>query len=435
MRQFLLTMLMLGLIAGLVFANGAQESGDGEAPQELRVMWWGAQRRHEITIDVVELYGETNDVEMTYEFAGFSDYWTKLSTMAAGGNLPDIMQLGYPHLSDWQSRGMLQQLDSYADQGVLDFTNVPASSLSGGRIDGDLYAVSLGVNTWAFVADTDMFERAGVSLPGDDWTWEDFEQTVLDLHESLGFWGMGAGLPNPSAIELRALYLSSGIDAVDVENGRLAYSDDTILVEYLNRLLRLQEAGAITPISVQASDYAYGENPEMAPIVEGEAAMSFLASNQLVAQWNAAGGAEERNFTLLPIPRTGANSANWLRPSMMFAVTTDSEIPEVAADFISFFINDIEANRILQAERGVPVATNIRDDLSAIVDEPARVVFDFVGRIAEDSIPIPPPTPQGWNDLISNVWQPVVRDEVLFGETSPEAAARIFREEAEEILD
>ena len=73
MRQFLLTMLMLGLIAGLVFANGAQESGDGEAPRELRVMWWGAQRRHEITIDVVELYGETNDVEMTYEFAGFSE--------------------------------------------------------------------------------------------------------------------------------------------------------------------------------------------------------------------------------------------------------------------------------------------------------------------------------------------------------------------------
>lgn len=434
MKKALALVLFLTTACALVFAAGTDEQATDGDPEELRLMWWGSQRRHEITIDVLELYGERNNVDVTYEFAGFSDYWTKLSTMAAGRNLPDVMQLGYPHLGDWQGRGMLIPLDEYAESGVLDLSNIPSGTLDGGRIDGELYAVSLGVNTWAFVLDVDMFEEAGLALPSDDWSWDDFEQTAMELNGALDdVWGMGAGLPTDQI--WRALYLSSGMQPFDYTNGGLGYTDDQILVDHLEMILELQEAGAIPHISVQASDYAYGENPEIQPIIEGDAAMSFIASNQLVAQWTAAGGPSERNFTLATVPRSGEQSANWLRPSMLFAVTRDSESPETAADFVSFFVNDIEANRILMAERGVPVATDVRDELASVVDRPAQVVFEFIGRIADNAVPIPPPAPQGWNDLLQNVWQPVVRDGVLFGEVSPQEAAETFREEAADILD
>lgn len=436
MKSYVVLLAMTVLVAASAFAAGTQDEGQEEGPEELSVMWWGSQQRHDGTIEVIEQYSERNNVDVTYEFAGFSDYWTKLSTMAAGGNLPDVIQLGYPHLRDWQGRDMLVPLDEYAESGVIDVSDVPDTTLSGGRIDGDLYAVSLGVNTWTFMADTEMFEDAGITLPDDDWTWEDFETTVMDLHDELGVWGMGAGLPTGTAQVWRSLYLSSGMDTFDYENGGLAYQDDGILIDYLNRILRLQQADAIPHISVQASDYSYGGNPETNPFVEGEAALTYFASNQLVALWDAAGGEEERDIALLPIPRTGDQPANWLRPSMLFAVTRDSSSPELAADFISYFINDQQANRVLEAERGVPVSNSVRADLRSVVDTPARVIFDFVERIADSStsIPIPPPEPEGMSELLQNVWLPVVRDNVLFEEDTPEEAAQTFREEANDIL-
>lgn len=433
MRRLLTAVLILTFLVPTAFAAGSQEAASQEdAPQELRIMWWGSQTRHERTIEVIDMYAEQNNVEVTHEFAGWNDYWTKLTTMAAGRNLPDVIQLGYPHLGEWQGRGLLTPLDQFVEDGVLDLSDIPDASLDGGRVDGELYGMSLGINSWGYIIDLEMFEEAGIPVPEDDWTWEEFENTVLRLHEELGVWGFGPEIINDNI--WRAVYLSRGMTPFAPDGSGLGYTDDEPLVEYLEMALRLQEAGAIPHISVAASDYDYGTNPENDPMIEGDAAMTFFASNQLNALWTAAGGAEERNLQVLPIPRSGDLPANWLRPSQLFAVTRDSNNPALAADFINFFVNDIEANEVLNAERGVPAPSDVRESLSEFVGKPGQVTFDFLGRVAENSIPIPPPPPQGWSDVRSNVFFPVVRDGVLFGEYTPEEAARLFREEADSTL-
>jgi len=72
------------LIAGVAFAAGSGEK-PGAAPAkkvDLKIAWWGSQARHEGTIKVIELYMQKNpNVTITYEFAGWGDYWTKVTTM------------------------------------------------------------------------------------------------------------------------------------------------------------------------------------------------------------------------------------------------------------------------------------------------------------------------------------------------------------------
>ena len=91
-------------------------------------------------------------------------------------------------------RGLLMPLDEFVEDGTLNFANVSDGELAGGRIDGQLYAINLGTNSQNIVLDVDAFAKAGIELPKQDWTWEDFEKIVLELHDKLGIWGMGPGL-------------------------------------------------------------------------------------------------------------------------------------------------------------------------------------------------------------------------------------------------
>ncbi|MFN2199595.1 MAG: ABC transporter substrate-binding protein, partial [Caldilineaceae bacterium] len=336
---------------------GAEAAAD--EPIELRIAWWGSQDRHDRTIKVIEMFEELHpNISIVYEFSGWDDHWTKMATQAAGGNLPDIMQQDYARLEEWVDRDLLTPLDAFVDDGTIDFTNVTESEVAGGRIDGELYGLNLGNNSMAILLDLDAFEKAGVDLPEPDWTWADFEETATQLHDALDIWGMGDGLSNEQM--WKNLYLSNGEWSYNDDGTGLGYEDDTIFQNYLEMIMRLQEAGVIPTREWEIGQA--GVSVEAKPIVTGESAMDMFWSNQIVAVQTAAG--EERNFRMHPMPRLeGGVSANYIKPSMFWSITSQANHPKEAAMFLDYFTNDIDANMVLFAERGVPISSAVRDAL------------------------------------------------------------------------
>ena len=424
MKKFvgcLLVVIMLVSIPMLALA---------EDQVELRLAWWGSQNRHDRTIKVIELFMQEHpNIKITYEFSGWNDHWTKLATQAAGGNLPDIIQQDYARITEWQSRDLLYPLDEFVESGVLDFSNVADASLAGGRIDGTLYAVNLGNNSQAWVLDVDAFKKAGIDLPPQDWTWEDFERICLELHEKLGIWGMGEGLADQQI--WKSLYLGHGQWGYSDDGKSLGYTDDEILVNHMKMVLRLQDAGAVM---TREEEVAKGDQGvESQEIVPGKAAMVYFWSNQITAVQVAAG--EDRNFKMTHLPRPkGGQPSNYIKPSMFFSVSAQSEHPKEAAIFINWFTNSIEANKILFAERGVPISSAVQDALKPMLGKAQLEMFDFVARAASDSSPIRPADPPGHADIVNNVYNPEFLDGVLLGLISPEEGVQILREMATEIL-
>jgi multiple sugar transport system substrate-binding protein len=397
---------------------------------QLRIAWWGSQDRHDRTIRVIELYEEQNpDVDIVFEFSGWDDHWTKMTTQAAGNNLPDIMQHDYARLEEWVSRGLIMPLDQFVEDGTLDFSDIPESAIEGGRINGQLYGLNLGNNAMTMVADVDLFEQAGVPLPDSDWTWAEFEQIVMQLHEELDIYGIGGGLSNEQL--WKALYLSLGGWVYNEDGSALGYEDDEPFIEYIEMVKRLQDAGAIPSRAQELADQ--GQSVEQQDIVTGEAAMGYMWSNQVVAVWNAAG--EDRNFVLLPLPRPeGGAPSIYLKPSMFWSITSQARQPEEAARFLDFFTNNIEANEILLAERGVPISPEVRDSLSPLLGSAQQASFDYVAEVTEDASPIPPADVAGHADVISNVYWPLALDPFLYGQISAEQAVQALREEANDVL-
>ena len=74
------------------------DSDETTAPNEeinLRMAWWGSQTRHDITVEVIEMYQDLNpNVKIEYEFYSFDDYFTKLKTMVEWDHFLDFFQLG-----------------------------------------------------------------------------------------------------------------------------------------------------------------------------------------------------------------------------------------------------------------------------------------------------------------------------------------------------
>jgi multiple sugar transport system substrate-binding protein len=398
--------------------------------KELHMTWWGSQTRHDRTIAVIELYEQQNpDIDIVYEFSGWGDYWTLLTTKASGGNLPDIMQQDYAYLHEWQSRDLLMPLDDYFASGVINVSNVSPTVLDSGKVGDEVYGLALGTNSQAVMIDTDLLEQAGLELPSPDWTWVEFEDTCLAIHEALDIWCFGGTLSDEAL--WKSLFLGHGLWVFNEAGTAIGYEDDQPLIEYLDMILRLMDAGALPTVEEWAEYRDLG--PEGNPIVSGKAAMAYHWSNQVVAVNNAAG--EGRNFKLWHLPRPeGGQPENYVKPSQFFSITTQAKYPDEAAAFIDFFTNSMEANAILAAERGVPVSSVVRDELAAALSPIEQEAFDFLARVEADSSPVPPADPAGWADIRDNVYGPQFADLVLYGEISPAEGAAYLREEANIIL-
>jgi pectin-derived oligosaccharide transport system substrate-binding protein len=420
-------------------AGGAQATAPTSAPAaasgekiELRFAWWGSQDRHDRTIKVIQMFQQQHpNISITYEFAGFQDYFTKMSTYATGGNLPDLMQQDYATINQWTQNGLIVPLDDYVNDRTINLTDVPKTSIDGGRINGKLIALNLGNNSQSMMLDVDAFQKAGVPLPQDNWTWDDFEKAAMDIHSKLGIAAGGANLDD--AQMWKSLHIGLGQWVYTQDNKSLGYADDGPFVNYLKRLSRMQDAGAITPQQEEIANYRSG-NVEALPIVKGNAAMQYLWSNQLVAAWKAAG--DTRHFQLTFLPRTSPDgkAENYLKPSQFISITKDSKHPKEAAMFIDFVTNDVEANKILLGERGVPISPKIQEAIKPLLTPAQAEAQRYVSSVEKSGSPLPPPDPIVEQNLENNLFTPQVIDPVLLKQTKPEDAVAQFRKDANSLL-
>jgi multiple sugar transport system substrate-binding protein len=103
----------------------------------MHISWWGSQSRHDITIKVIEMFmAENPNITITYDFASFGDYWTLMSTKAAGGNLPCVMQQDYAYFKQYVTDDLLIPLDPYVATARSTYRMSP-DAISGGRWMGN----------------------------------------------------------------------------------------------------------------------------------------------------------------------------------------------------------------------------------------------------------------------------------------------------------
>lgn len=398
--------------------NGQNTSKDSTSSDKivLRMAWWGSQTRHDATNKVIEMYEAANPgIDIEAEFYDFDSYFTKLDTLVAADDVWDIVQMGgtFPKYEN-----NLEMLDSYIESGVIDVSDTTESFLNTTKNnDGKQAGISIGTNTYGIAYDPAMFEEAGVAEPTDDWTWDEWKNACLQITDKMGIYGSSKMDNFIAGVTQRVSQSQKDANFFKRDGSGLDWTDPAPIADYFSMIKELTDAGAypdagaIKEIKDIENDY----------LVTEDAAMTWVASNQINAIVNAAG----RDIKVAPVPRITKDGAYGMivQSSQMLSIAKNSEHKEEAAKFINYFVNDIEANKVLNGERGVPIMSKVREEVKAQADESSQLIYDFVDKIGnfptEDSNVISPEPKVEIEDQ-----DKLLIEKVQYGEVTPEEAAQ-----------
>jgi multiple sugar transport system substrate-binding protein len=426
-----------GGTGGTAGRDGGPDGSDGPPAGsiQLKITWWGSPDRDMRTQKAIDMFTAKNPniTFVTEHYASTQGavgmgYWPTLLKHADDKTLPDIMQHDYAYIEEWTAKGLLANLDPLIADGSLVLADVPQALIDGGKVGGKVMGIALGLNTQTVVIDADAFYEAGIPIPPDTWTWDDFERIARQLKERLNVWGAGSGLHGYTP-GWKAVYLSKNQWVWSPDGKALGYTDDAPWIAHWKMLLRLQAAGAIP----HRWEEPVGSNVEAMHMVMRRSAMEHVHSNQLVALWKASG--EQRNLKILPLPKVaGGISPIYMKPAQYFSITATSKYPKEAAKFIDFFTNNVEANMALGGERGVPINTKVLAALKPTLSRQARESFDIIERGAAYATKLPPNDPVAWTTILTQIFGPKVVEPVMNLTWTPEVAVALFRKEASEVL-
>ncbi len=167
-------------------------AADPGAAVELTVMHWSGEGGQEEDAIVEELLrgfeADHPGVRVRRINPGDSgSYYTKLQTMMAAGEPPDVFYVGTERLAAFASAGLLAPVEPFlaqdaaaADPEALDLDAFYRSTVDAFRFDGRatgrgaLYGIPKDFTTVGFYWNEDLFARAGLAPPRAGWTWDDF---------------------------------------------------------------------------------------------------------------------------------------------------------------------------------------------------------------------------------------------------------------------
>lgn len=424
------------LISACAQGQNNGSTGQNETPQTqetaagdvatLRFTWWGGDARHQITQEVIDAFNaEHDDIQVTGEFGDWTGYWDKLATAVAGGNAPDIIQMDEKYLKAYAERGSFYDLNSLEN---LDLSDVDPSVAEAGLTPHGLGGVTAAINTFAVLANEDLFAQAGVSLPDDStWDWEDYIELAAQITDAdIGAVGLQYLSFNDGDLRTWARQ-HAGEEFFDAD-GNIEISAQT-LTQWWELVLEASERGA-TPSTDRAVEWAQGTQDQHGISVNA-AAMASYWSNQVISIEEASGSP----IALLRQPgNEGAQiSGQWYKPSMFWSISAHTEYPEAAATFVDYLINSPEAAEILLVERGIPVSSKMQEHIVDFVSEEDGRIIEFIDDVADIVGPPPPLTPPGGENMEETL--KMYTTEVLFGSKTPAEAAEAFLGEVQTELD
>jgi len=413
-----------GLLGGTVAASALLGGRALAQGGDVRLIWWGNPERDKRTNAVVDLYMQQTGNSVVPETYAWGDYWQKLATQAAGGNLPDVIQMDYRFIFEYARRGQLAAMDEFVGN-QLQLGDFDPNQMESGKVDGKLYGVSMGANSMTHVYNKTMLDKIGFELPDSTkWTTDDYVAIGKELKDQLPegvYFSENMGIQEP---RLQTWVRSRGKDLYNAE-GQLAF-DVEDMVDYFEYWKMMQDEGLTPPADLQAQDS--GKMEERMHVI-GRSLFGFIHSNQLVANQNLM----EDEIEIVMIPNAGDKPGQYLKPSMFLSMSESSSDKAAAAELLNYFITNEDANDILLIERGVTGDASIRERILPDLTETEQKIIRYLDLVSTWVGPLPPPPPQNAGEIdraLRPAWE-----SVAFGQIDPEKGAVEFYENAKRILE
>ncbi len=324
------------------------------AQTDVTFMAWGSPEELTVWQTIADEFNQANpDINVSVEVSDWEAYFNKLQTLFAGGTPPDVFAMDAPLYPDWQSRGVLKNLQPYldAESGVLDgFYPV---TLQAYETEEGYFGLPRDFQTIVLYYNKDMFDAAGVEYPTNDWTLTDLREAAKKLTSdtdgdgSTDQWGYWADFYDMELFWGGAIWGSGG----------QVISDDhteTLLAEGPARDVwtmisdMIFEDGSV-PTTGQAEQYGYD-------IFLAERAAMTTIGHWSVPEYTAQG----INFDVAAFP-AGPEERATVVNSAGFVIADASPNADAAWEFVKYAVGPSGQTRLAELGFAAPVLKSVAE--------------------------------------------------------------------------
>ena len=423
-----LAVLMIAALAGCAKTPASSAAPASQAPSsaapaasqqpekdykdtKFTIAWWGSDSRHTATTQLIEEFEKDyKNLKIDVEYYGGGDYWTKISTHAASRTLPDVTQMNYAYMNQYVDGSLLMELDSLIADKKIDLSNVAESSISGGKFNGKMYGIVTGMNAPAWIYNPEIAKEAGVTISATP-TMDEFIKACETIYDKTG------------AMLINYVY-GNYVPTLYGENlygkdGKSCGMSEENYVDYLTKL-------------IEGVEYGYIPNPETntdssdAEKFSSGKFWAFFGFTNNVENYSKESGKDLQLFAL-PSTEKCANPT-YLKPTMLWSIAANSKEPELAAAFINLYTNDIRTFEICGVDRGLPINSKLREELSDKLTPDQKKYAEFQSLLENGHVAgVCPPDPSSADEVKDVIAE--TKEEIVYGVVNKSNVAERAKED------
>jgi multiple sugar transport system substrate-binding protein len=405
-------MVILALAATLAGTLSCGGGKGAKAPVTLRYMRWTDPAELAAARELLDLFHQRHPhITVTLEYNSWDQYWSKLQTLVAAGDPPDVFMMSGLYFAEFQSRGALadlsERVSAAGDLALDDFFELPRQAFSA---DGRLYAMPRDCNCVGLFYNRDTFDAAGVGYPDSTWTWETLRETARALTRDTN----GDGRTDVWGYQV--------MNEIETSWGPVVYQNEGAILDAARTHCRLAEPPAVEAFTF-LRDLIYKDrvspNPAEMESMPGQAFRSGHIAMVANGSWmlKALEDAPELRYGVAPLPR-GRRAAT-IANGVANALSAKSAHPDEAWELVRF-LSGREAQEVLaRSGTSIPVLKSVANsavylDEGAGTPEAKRV---FIAAMAyAEPLPFTPGFAR-WYDEVRKAL-----DLVWLGKTEPARA-------------
>ena len=365
MKRIVLVLVCL-LLATSVFANGQNEAA--AKVDSVSVMFQGGEPEQAAVKATLDRFQAATGIRVEALYTPHGGYNEKLSGYINSGDMPDIIQLDAPFLSNYVWSGVIEPIENYISADlVADMTESNKEQCSY-PIDGKLYAISHQDSSIVMYANKAYLNKIGARIPTSvetAWTLPEFEKILadlailpevtwsIDLMNAYGpttEWGTYGFLP---------MFESAGTGVIDSKTWKatgVVNSPENIA--FATKLQQWSKNGWVVPAAAGDNQFFNSEKA---------AALAWCGHWLYPAAAQGLGD----DLVVLPLPNFGNGTVS-PNGSWVWSITKKAKNKEGAAQLLEFMLNDMAFYNDLN-EMNVFPATKKFLSIADVYKDPAKL--------------------------------------------------------------
>lgn len=339
--------ILFALAALVLFASIA----GAQATTTIKYAFWGNPDAIGVEKDIIDQFEAQNpSIKVETIVSAYGDYHTKLLTMIAGGAAPDVMRVDSYYFNDFMKVGALRDIGSLISKEKIDLSSYYQQGIEECTWNGKLYGLPWATSPLYMFINLDVIEKAGVKMPTNDWTWDDFYAICKAVSKGEGADRIYGYAHDPATISTILPWIwANGGDLFNADKSKYAL-DQPAAYQAIQRFANLLKQGYMPPETVSAT-----ADINTRLFVNGKIAMRMGSAAEILSTQKVEGV----RFEVMPMPNGKFRNTSVFKSNIV-GLATSGKKQDAAWAFVKFLRGPEGKGETLymQAKRMPPTMDN-----------------------------------------------------------------------------